>query len=301
MIKSDQVNLNIFYGFKCNYSCEGCISSSNIAKLDQDPKLNDILKTIPVLADLFNITGMITLLGGEPFYYWDDYIVPIATECNKNFPNTIINIFTNGQLLGKNQEKIFELANQINKFSLIITDHLNTEELKKTVPGKIWKKNVVEFVAHENIVKIHDRHYHIKNNVNANIYISSPNATNWRNIYKTTIDGKIKPFATNDPQGSMKHGCVSNNICSMVHGTKLYKCTQLATLENALIAKKQIDDPDWQKYLSYNSVDLLNIDPTALTHFVNTYGKPIDVCDMCSNDPNGGVTRSYNMIFKKIT
>ena len=85
----------------------------------------------------------------------------------------------------------------------------------------------------------------------------------------------------------------------MVQGTKLYKCTQLATLENALIAKGQYDDPDWQKYLKYTPVDLLNIDPTALQNFVDTYAQPIDICDMCSNNPSGGVKRSYNMIFKK--
>jgi MoaA/NifB/PqqE/SkfB family radical SAM enzyme len=102
MIKSDQVNLNIFYGFKCNYSCDGCISNSNLAKFDQDPDFNDIIKTIPILADLFNITSMITLLGGEPFYYWDERIVPIAIECNKYFPNTLINVFTNGQFKRKN-------------------------------------------------------------------------------------------------------------------------------------------------------------------------------------------------------
>jgi organic radical activating enzyme len=297
-MKSDQVNLNIFYGFKCNYSCDGCISNSNLVKSDQDPDLNDIIKTIPILSNLFNVTGMITLLGGEPFYYWDDRIVPIATECNKYFPNTLINIFTNGQLLKKNQEKVFALSEKINKFSLTITDHLNTNELKNTTPGKSWKKSTDGFFNNKRLVKIHDAHYHIKDNINGNIYISAPNANNWQNIYKTTIDGKIKPFATNDPEGSMKYGCVSNSICSMVQGTKLYKCTQLATLENALRVKNQLDDPDWQKYLSYTPVDLLNINESILTNFINTYDKPIDTCDMCSNNPVAGKPRLYNMIFK---
>jgi len=298
MIKSDQVNLNIFYGFKCNYSCDGCISNSNLAKSDQDPDLTDIIKTIPILADLFNVTGMITLLGGEPLYYWDERIVPIAMECNKYFPNTLINVFTNGQLLGKNQKKVFELSDKIDKFSLTITDHLNTEELKNTTPGKKWRESINRFLNHKQIVKIHNEHYHIKDNINANIYISTPDSNSWKNIYKTTIDGKIKPFATNDPEGSMRYGCISNNICSMVRGTKLYKCTQLATLENGLRAKNQLDDPDWKKYLSYAPVDLLNIDKSTLTNFIDTYAKPIDMCDMCSNNPTRGEPRQYNMIFK---
>jgi len=183
MIKSDQVNLNIFYGFKCNYSCDGCISNSNLAKSDQDPDLTDIIKTIPILADLFNVTGMITLLGGEPLYYWDERIVPIAMECNKYFPNTLINVFTNGQLLGKNQKKVFELSDKIDKFSLTITDHLNTEELKNTTPGKKWRESINRFLNHKQIVKIHNEHYHIKDNINANIYISTPDSNSWKNIY----------------------------------------------------------------------------------------------------------------------
>jgi hypothetical protein len=191
------------------------------------------------------------------------------------------------------------LSEKIDKFSLTITDHLNGEELRNTTPGKVWRESINTFLNHKQIVKIHKDHYHIKDNINSNIYFARPDSNAWRNIYKTTIDGKIKPFATNDPEGSMKYGCVSNNICSMVRGTKLYKCTQLATLENGLRAKNQLDDPDWKKYLSYTPVDLLNIDESTLTNFIDTYAKPIDVCDMCSNSPSSGGPRQYNMIFKK--
>lgn len=294
--KTNQENLNILYGFKCNYSCSGCITNSDIIDNNNDPELTDILSSIPKLANLFNVTNMVTLLGGEPFYYWDDRIVPIAQEVNRYFPDTLINIFTNGQLLGKSADKVFKLAEQIDNFSLTITNHLFN--LYDTVPGKIWINNFEEFISNPNIVKISDVHYHIKNNIRANIYISTP--SNWTHSYKITTNNQIKPFATNDPNGSAKYGCSAGIRCSMVYGKKLYKCSMLATLPTALKIKNQLDDPDWAKYLSYNPVEIDNPDARVLKEFVDTYGKPIDVCDMCSNNPQTSIaSRTYNMIFTK--
>jgi hypothetical protein len=265
-----------------------------------DPELTDILDTIPKLADRFNITGMITLLGGEPFLYWNQRIVAIAQQCDKYFPGTLINIFTNGQLLAKNINKVLDLAGKIKNFSLTITDHFNGLSQPRSKAIENWQHSLDEFLSNEKIVKIHAHHYHIKNNTQANIYIAEPDNRNWRSIYKHTVTGKIKPFATNDPQASMKHGCVSNNICSMLNGTKLYKCTQLATLRDAVTQNNQLEDPDWQKYLAYNPVDFANLDEDSLTFFESTYGSAIDVCDMCSNNPNSGNARTLDMILRKV-
>jgi len=295
-MKIKQENLNIFYGYGCNYACEGCFSGSNVVNDKKlDPSLEEILQSIPILAENFEVNSMITLIGGEPFLYWDDRILVISQALNKWFPGKKINIFTNGQLLNKHFDKVLHLADHVvDNLSITVTNHLS--ECGDELPVTLWNKNIQQLLTHPRLVKIHNEHYHIKDNINANIYFSI--MTEFKPYYKKNVDGSIKPFATNDPKGSMTHGC-PGNVCSTAFGTKFYKCPTLATLPNHLKSINQHHDPDWQKYLSYSAIDLLNIDQELLTAFSNTYGKPISECDMCNNNPANTITkRSYNMIFK---
>jgi hypothetical protein len=297
-MKIKQVNLNFFYGYRCNYSCDGCFSGSD--SVDQslwDPDLNKLKQSIKRSSELFEITSMITLIGGEPFLYWDERILPLALELNSHFPDTRINITSNGQLLGKNLEKVLLLSEKINNFSITISKHL--EGSKGTKIEKIWQKSIDDFISHPNIIKIHDDHYHVSGNINANIYFYGSDT--WKPYYYRTPEGKIKPWKTNDPAGSLKHGC-PGSVCSCIIDDKLYKCPTLATLPGHLSAIGQDQDSDWKKYLDYPAIDLNNIDPDAWNEFNQTYGKPTTYCDMCNNNPKFNIEwqeRSYSMIFRK--
>lgn len=295
-MKIKQENLNIFYGYRCNYACEACSSGSNeVSDASLDPNLDEILESIPILAETFEVDSMITLIGGEPFLYWDDRISIIAQEVNRWFPGNRINIFTNGQLLHKNVEKIFALSEKVDNLSITISNHLT--DCGEELPVTMWRRNINDFINHPRIVKIHADHYHIKDNIHANIYFS--NMTKFKPYYKRLENGTIKPWATNDPKLSMKHGCVGN-VCSCTFGKKLYKCPILATLPNHLKSIGQEQDPDWQKYINYPVVDLSNLDPALLEEFSSTYGKPVSVCDMCNGDPINTITkRTYPLVFKQ--
>ena len=54
-------------------------------------------------------------------------------------------------------------------------------------------------------------------------------------------------------------------------------------LKGLLTSKKQLDDPDWEKYLMYPYIDILAPEQTLLDNFNQSYGKPIAQCDMCNN------------------
>jgi len=298
MNKIEQVNLNIFYGYKCNYSCDGCSSGSDsVTNTSLDPDLNEILDSIPVLSERFSVTSMLTLIGGEPFLYWDDRILPISLKLNEYFPGTRINIFTNGQLVGKNIDKILSLAEQIDELSITISRH--TDSILDSAPGKIWKNSIDQLAAHEKIVVLTDDHYHVKDNIHANIYFYR--TEKWKSYYYRLPDGKIKPHATNDPAKSMYQGCVGS-VCACTFGSKFYKCPVLAPLGGHLKAVGQFDDPDWKKYISYQPLDLNNINEDWLKLYVDSYGKPISECDMCLGDSKKQIDwkdRSYAMIFRR--
>ena len=295
-MKVKQENLNFFYGYRCNYSCEGCFSGSDvIRKTDKDPHLDDLKKSVKKASELFEVNSMITLIGGEPFLYWDTKIVPLAIEINHWFPGKRINITTNGQLIGKYVEKIIELSRKIDNLSFTISQHLDGIESHQV--KTIWENSINTLIDSEMIVKIHDHHYHIKGNINCNIYFYK--ATEWKPYYYHNRSGQIKPWATNDPNGSMEHGC-PGNVCSCIIGNKLYKCPTLATLSDHLSAVDQLDDPDWSKYLDYPAIDMNDIDQNLMNEFIESYGKPTTYCDMCNNNPTRNTNwknRTYKMIF----
>ena len=295
--KIDQVNLNIFYGYRCNYSCVGCFAGSDhVQDKNHDPSMDEIYESIPILSTLFNVTNEVTLIGGEPFMYWRERIVPLSREIRKHFPGVKITTITNGQLLGNHVDEVIDWFDEMEIASITVTRHIDS--IADSVPGKKWHAGADKFFSHPRLVKIHSEHYHIKDNINANIHLNRPDQ--WMPSFKYTDDGKIKPFATNDPAGSMKHGC-PGRVCSCTFGTKLYKCPKIAALPLHLTTLNQSDDPDWEKYLNYPALDLKNITIDDLEFLKSTYGKPTEHCDMCNNQPVNNIPwykRDQKMLFR---
>jgi len=279
--KIDQHWFNIFYGRRCNLACEGCSSGSDhVRHRNTDPELNDILNTIPVLAEKFNILHQFTLLGGDPFLYWDERIVPITRKLRKHFPTTKISILTNAMLLLKNKERVFELMNEIDYMNLDVTDHFSG--FIQDTPAVTWANNLQEFFADDRIFKISNEHYHIKGNINLNMTIHRQDK--WSVMYRLLDNGQIKPHATKNPELSMRNGCGAGSVCSVMLGSVLYKCNALASLPSLLKEKNQLDDPDWAMYLNSPTVNMLDINADKLQYFVDTYSKPIPQCDLCPSN-----------------
>jgi organic radical activating enzyme len=296
MPKIQQTNLPIYIGARCNYSCQHCASGSDLRKnLDPDPSLEEIISAIPILAEKFEVNGSISLLGGEPLLYWDEKIVPLTAKLREHFPDSRINIYTNGHLIGKNISRILDIMIKHN-ISLTISRHLMGDIT--SVVGRQWQKSIDQLISHPSIVKIHNDHFHIKDNIRANIHFYSTKF--WSSHYYTLPNGQIKPHATNDPKNSMRHGC-TGNVCSYLYGTKLYKCGRLANLQYLLQSVDQSEDPDWKKYLDYQPLDLLNLKQTDLDHFLSTYGKAIPECDMCQATPSDLLwkDRTWDLVFQQ--
>lgn len=261
----------------------GCCNGSNFVKhRNYDPDLQEILDAIEQLPKYINIdsNGMITLLGGEPFVYWEERIKPIAVKCREFFPNAKINIFSNGHTAHKFQHDIIDFVNKYN-CNITISNHLKGD--MQSVLGRQWAKNIEEFLDHERIIKIHNEHYHIKDNVNANIYFYHSDA--WLSWYKTNELGQIKPYNSDSSANSMKYGCASGDICTTMFGSKIYKCGSLAMLRGLLIQKNQLGDIEWEKYLDYPAFDVMSNDMSNFEYHVTNYSKPVKYCTMCNDNP----------------
>lgn len=295
MNKVNQEIVDVFYGHKCNYACYGCLTGCNyVRNKSYDPELEDIYKGVELLAERFDITEMVTLLGGDIFLYWDTRVVPLARHLRKCFPDTKINMTTNGQLIHKYAERVIDLMKEIGNVSLSITRHLNG--IRGSRLYDVWNEHINQFLNHPDLVKIHDDHYHIRNNIYANIHFDVPT---FLMFYKQEGQ-QIKPYATNNPAKSMEVSC-PGNMCSCLVGTRLFKCTNLALLPHTLEELGQTSDPNWQKYLDYKYVDLLNPNSETLDFFIKTYTHPISECDMCSDNHNTKLTydkRTEEKIFK---
>jgi len=296
--KFQETILNIMYGYRCNFSCEGCCTGSNYIKNNSyDPDINKTIEILPALANLVDIadTGMITLLGGDIFMYWPDQIIPLTLAIRKHFPNASINLFTNGQLLNKYTDEIIDLMTTIDNCKLTISQHLIGD--LETALGQAWTRNVSQFLNDSRIWKIHNDHYHIKGYLDCNIHFY--NGIDWFTWYKQEADGRIKPHVSQDPVRSMQYGCASGPLCSTIFETNLYKCSSLATLDGLLSLKGQKDDPDWQDYLNYPHVDLNNFDLENFEYHKKNHGKPVAYCDMCSASPRNIIKwmdRKQNMV-----
>jgi organic radical activating enzyme len=300
-MKHVEMTLNIIYGYKCNYRCKGCSNGSDqVTHTNYDPSLDEILESIPKLAQYFDIAhdGMITLLGGEIYLYWDK-VVAIARQTRKYFPKAKINLFTNGQLLSLYINETINLMKELDNSCVHISRHL--QGIYETKIGKKWLDNIEQVKNHTEITIINDDFFQIKNHSECNFHAYDGVA--WFTWYKQMPGGTIKPHASGDPVRSARYGCASGLSCSALFGSKFYKCGSLAMLPGLLKQKQQIDDPDWKKYVEdYPYIDLNNFDIEKYQYYVDTYNIPIPQCDMCNNNPNNIMEwkdRTYIDIFPK--
>lgn len=272
--------MNFYYGFKCNLACRGCNSGSDIIfHRNYDPSLKSILETITNFSNYVDdVTNMITLVGGEPTLYWNDKIVPMTHHVRKYFPNATINISSNGLLLHKFRDDIVNLFLEVDNIRLSIDDHL--AGFPDSREAQVFYKNLKYFLSHPRIHKIHDMHYDIPNK-KIDFMLHTFHEYGFKAQFKTE-GNKVKPFATNDPSGSYAVGCISP-FCAAAIDNKLYKCPRLLSLPKILTETNQLNDPDWQKYLQYTPVDLLNGTQEDIDHFANTEGQAIPECDVCPN------------------
>lgn len=301
--------LDVFYGNKCNLTCNQCDTRSDyIRKGQYDPSMEDIKRGIDLANEAFDVQKW-SILGGEPLMYLDK-VEEIIAHIRKIEPNKVIFFPTNGSLLDRHMDRVVELIKkyqlwvQVCNHFVSFEDQTKSNKVKKnaedlayrlnipqsTEPGQWWK-DIMDFDSASDKWKdftkkrgmdISDPEPNEKTWIYKNYGVYYMEAGEFQTIQNFDAHGKPKPFFDNDPSGSYWNSCPSV-FCAFLYDKKIYKCAALGTLHNFLEMHGSLDDPDWQKYLNYKPVDLENYTEQEADFFGATHYCHIDECAMCPN------------------
>ena len=289
MRKIDLKIVEILVGWKCNLACRDCSSGVDILrnKIDQEPELDNLIKSIDDLSKYVNnVTDLFTITGGEPMLYWD-IVKPVVRHIRKKFPFAKIMINSNGRLLHKRKDELIDFLKEIQNIAIGLSNHAS--EFPNDPAGQAYYNDLNKFFSDSRLYKIHSMHYDIpENEVNFHWGTHSDGfIAQWKRV-----GDKLKPFATKNPIKSFENGCISPICASLSDDSKLYKCFKLQVLPTILKRIDQLDDPDWQPYLTYQPIDISKDNVwNDIYKFAEEEGNPISVCDMCPDNKVIGISR----------
>jgi organic radical activating enzyme len=306
-MKNEIKILDVFYGNRCNLTCNQCDTRSDYVRKGQyDPTMEDIKRGIDLANEKFDVQKW-SILGGEPLLYLDT-VTEIIDYIRQVEPNKVLFFPTNGSLLDRHMDRVVELVQKYNLWVQVCNHFVSFKD--QTRSDKV-KENTRELARRLNIPKVETKRwwidimdynsgsddwqqflarkgYDINSDTDEEAWIKDNSgvyymeAGEFQTIQKFDEFGNPKPHTDNDPEGSYWNSCPSV-FCAMLYNKKVYKCAALATLKNFLETRNALDDPDWQPYLNYKPVDLENCTDTDVAHFGQTHYCHIDECAMCPN------------------
>jgi organic radical activating enzyme len=236
----------------CNLSCDGCGHYSN-----QGHKgIININEVEFMFSNWHNkiIPKNLVLLGGEPTI--NPNLCEIILIARKYWPDTFINLTTNGFFLHRHPELPKIIKNIGNSGITMSIHHDSIEYIKKIQP-------ILDLVENWKI--------------NYNITIEIINSYgSWQQRYLG--NGKsMKPFIDNDPRKSWEI-CPAKGARQLFEN-KIWKCGPIAYLQ---LQNRIHNLPDiWDSYLKYKPLEL-NCTQEELEDFFNKEEE--HVCSMCPSN-----------------
>ena len=230
----------------CNLNCKGCTHFANLfnKQIDNDntysiQKLKEDLRSISEKTKIFRLR----LLGGEPLLYPE--LKEAVVYARKYFPDADIRVVTNGLLLMKASEDLFQCLKHYH-IGFDISLYQPTMKIRQELENILQKKSV---------------NYHFEGMENTGGGIKR-------------FEKNIRTEGVNDPERAMS-ACHGKQCLTLLHG-KLYKCPFEA------LSYKFYDfyhrDTDFRK-------DGYDIGKDAInwTDFLDkVYMQPVEACKYCS-------------------
>jgi hypothetical protein len=309
--------LDVFYGNKCNLACSNCDTRSDVIRnTSYDPELEDIKQGILLANKKFDVENW-GILGGEPLLYKEKVLEIIKFIRTIDSEKTIF-LSTNGLLLDKNIDWIVNLIKNYrvwvqvcNHTSLFsdkdkITNAVhkigNASGIKETVPAYTWWYEIMKLESGIDIWKqyVKDKGLDVTNRdpndityMMRNFGIHYIESTKFHSIYQL-VDGTPKPYKS-DPEEAYKNSCPSQ-FCAFLYNKKIYKCAALGTLRNFLDNRNLLKDKDWEEYLNYKAVDLINSPESDFVNFSKTHYSHINECSMCPSKCQNIIKTKENVL-----
>lgn len=97
---------------RCNLNCKGCLFACNAIERNEDVPGEQIVRDLHRMKEVFGDIPWIRILGGEPLMH--PQILYILGECRKVFPQSEVDVLTNGLLIPKLPESFFEELVRLN-------------------------------------------------------------------------------------------------------------------------------------------------------------------------------------------
>lgn len=261
----------------CNLACRACNHNSSLlgvkSGVDIDALIDDIKSFLPKVY----VWSHISIIGGEPLLEpRTREVVKVTREVSEATGQTCnIKLFSNGSRLL--QEKEWIVDEMLKGVNFRVTFH----KPWYTQQGSVNWENAAKFIRYckergadtENLLEFSEA-----------FRLLDGKPRQWFDIVKYDIkDDQIKyyPFEEGDPEESFTH-CTCPN--SQLYNGQLWKCPMISYLRESLDATNQMDDPEWQKYLSYKPTSIHSSQEEIQQSF-DEVTKPHWICSMCPRNP----------------
>jgi organic radical activating enzyme len=271
----------------CNLRCSGCNHHSENLDPNEHIDIDALIKDLQHLISIVDIR-LITVLGGEPL------LNPEGTYAVCKFlldNNKRVKLVTNGYYLNKNEDWIFECIER--GMTLKISVHPSTQDKgRENLNDKIisFSKKAIA-----NNIKFQRRNTIYTDQDYSWIEISPEfeRKEMWFHLFKYDGD-KVYPY------NSVKEEAfkICESSCPTLYKGKMYKCAHSAYFKEQLAIRGQLDDPEWQRYLSSKGADIHN--ETEMSEFNRVVYEPEDICSSCPSTPEYITINQDSSIKKKM-
>ena len=175
----------------CNLRCKGCDHFAAIAR-ERFVSVDNITSDLARMSEVFDgDVGRIEVLGGEPLLH--PQLGQILTETRKCFPQTLIQLVTNGILLLQQEQAFWDTCRE-NRVVIIVTKY----------PIDVDYGAIVEMAKNKNVV----------------VEYYGDTGTNKKTSWKVPLDLS----GSQDPRRSFINCSFANNNVMLMEG-RIYTCT----------------------------------------------------------------------------
>ena len=250
MIEAKHKRLDIHVTNSCQLQCFGCNHYSNYG-IHEHFSNSTLTKWAEPWHERVKF-GKIQLVGGEPFL--NKELKDICYSYRKLFPDTELLLFTNGLLLSKNINWLYDCLYE-NNIKLIISLH-NKKDQKYLDKFKeqlydfnnLYNFKLLEKTWFRSLYKVKDIEVEVRTVNETN---PKDNKPHWTVTYKGT-GPTMQPYNDNNIKESFKQCIVKNSL--QLYKYNLWKCPPIAYLDDVLKKFNLKDDNKWKPYLEYEGL-----------------------------------------------
>jgi sulfatase maturation enzyme AslB (radical SAM superfamily) len=280
----------------CNLACAGCMTYSDHKNIKGIVNINESLDWLQFWSKRIKPKS-ITLFGGEPLLH-PNFVEWVST-IKRFWPDSGVNVNTNGYYLDRIYTKIPELFNASMTLSMIISIQTGTEPyLTQTYKNiEIFKQKVLEyyqslpttksveweFWLDESEINFKKWYRIILNGIRIGVGfgICEQYKLSWVTHYTGQGETMRPVYDYNYTQHTENYSrCHVKSFINLYRG-RMYKCPPTAVLEHTLNTFNIQNLPEWAPYVTgYNTVGIESTDQ-EINDWFTRQKEPEKICNMC--------------------